>query len=72
MPRTYTCPFWKWDKGNTVSCEGCRVNFPDGGAKRGYITRYCASLTGWKGCSIAGSLLAFYERTGDNGKQKRG
>lgn len=39
------------------------MNFPDDDAKRDYTERYCASLEGWKKCSIAGNLLEFYERT---------
>ena len=63
MPKTYVCPFWKWEKGCAVSCESCRMNFPDDGAKREYIERYCASLEGWRRCSIAANLVDFYERT---------
>ncbi len=62
-PRTYTCPFWKWDKGRAVSCESCRVNFPDDDAKQEYVEGYCASLNGWRDCSIAANLLTYYERT---------
>lgn len=63
MPKTYTCPFWKWERGVAMGCEGCRMNFPDDKAKRDFAERHCASLEGWKRCSIAGNLLEFYERT---------
>lgn len=71
MPKTYTCPFWKWEKEKAMSCEGCRMAFPDDGAKREYIERYCASLTGWEECSIAGNLLQFYERMEQDGAEYR-
>lgn len=71
MPKTHTCPFWKWEKGKAMSCEGCRMAFPDDDAKREYIERYCASLTGWEECSIAGNLLQFYERMEQDGAEYR-
>lgn len=63
MPRTYVCPFFMWERGKALRCERCRMDFPDDDAKREYILRYCASLEGWKNCSIAKALLTFYERT---------
>ncbi len=66
MPKTYICPFWKWDRERITSCEGCRMRFPDDAAKREYAGRYCASTEGWKKCSVAESLLKFYDRTERN------
>ena len=31
-----------------MSCEGCRMVFPDDYTKRDYTERYCASLEGWE------------------------
>lgn len=72
MPKTICCPFWKWDAGKSMSCEGCRMDFPDDDTKRDYTERYCASLEGWENCSIAGALLKFYERTDGDAGEKRG
>lgn len=55
-----------------MSCEGCRMTFLDDDTKREYTDRYCASLDGWESCSIAGSLLQFYERTDTDAGEKRG
>lgn len=55
-----------------MSCEGCRMDFPDDDTKRDYTERYCASLEGWENCSIAGALLKFYERTDGDAGEKRG
>lgn len=63
MPRTYDCPFWKWDEKLCTHCEGGRMTFPNDDAKQDYIARYCANLTGWKDCTIASSLMDYYERT---------
>ena len=53
-----------------MSCEFCRMVFPDDYTKRDYTERYCASLEGWENCSIAGALLNFYERTeADDGEK---
>lgn len=54
-----------------MSCECCRMTFPDDEAKRDYVERYCASLDGWEQCSIARNLLKFYERTDENGEEHR-
>lgn len=54
-----------------MSCECCRMIFPDDDTKRDYVQRYCASLEGWETCSIARSLLEFYERMDEHG-EKRG
>lgn len=62
--KTWACPFLKWDEKRKVHCEGgCCVSFPDRKAYAEYTTRYCASLQGWKDCTIAAALLEYYERT---------
>lgn len=66
MPKTICCPFWKWDAGKSMSCEFCRMTFPDGETKQDYARRYCASLEDWEKCSFAGTLLEFYERDEEN------
>ena len=60
--RIWTCPFFTWDERQAVHCEGGRVVFQDREAIQEYAERHCASLNGWKDCSIACSLLRYYER----------
>lgn len=61
MPKTYFCPFWKWEESKNIHCEAGRLNFPDKKAKREYAVRYCACMNGWKTCSLAVSLQKYYE-----------
>ena len=62
--KKWACPFYQSDMKLCVHCErGSRVRFPDLSAENDYADRHCASATGWKDCSIAKSLLKFYERT---------
>lgn len=46
-----------------IHCEGGRMEFPDRKAAVEYADRYCASQNGWKECSVAASLLQYYERS---------
>lgn len=61
--KTFACPFFKWDERLCVHCEGGRPTFPDRAAATEYIDRYCADVNGWRDCSIAKTLLRYYERT---------
>lgn len=61
--KTFVCPFFKWDERLRVHCEGGHLAFRDRPETEDYIDRHCADLEGWKGCSLAGSLLRYYERT---------
>ena len=47
------------------------MEFPDRKAATEYADRYCADLNGWKECSVAASLLRYYERKEDQ-CEKRG
>lgn len=60
--RIWACPFLKWDEKLKIHCEGGCAAFPDQEARVAYIKRYCASLQGWKTCSLAAELLRYYER----------
>lgn len=64
MARTWSCPFWKWEDGLKVYCEGCRMDFADQEAREDYIKRYCASNPGWEGCTVAQALCRRYEGSG--------
>ena len=63
--RTWTCPFFGWDDRTCVHCEGGRMDFPDRKAAAEYADRYCAHKSGWRECSVAASLLGYYERSTD-------
>lgn len=68
MPRTWACPFWKWEEGLKVHCAGGRMDFTDRAGREDYISRYCANSSGWKDCTVADNLCRGYERgiaTGD-------
>ena len=69
--RAWACPFLKWDEKLKVHCEGGCVAFPDRDAYAEYTGRYCANVPGWQGCSLAASLMQYYERTDDDGTQHR-
>lgn len=60
--RYWVCPFFKWDEPLRFHCEGGRQVFPDRQAARDYAGRYCAHMPGWKDCSVADSLLRYYDR----------
>lgn len=70
MPKTYACPFWKWENGLSMSCECCRMDFPDKDTKSDYAQQYCASVEGWKNCSVARALNEFYEKSGEENGTK--
>jgi hypothetical protein len=61
--KTFVCPFFKWDERLRVHCEGGCLSFHDRPEAEDYIDRHCADLEGWKCCSLACSLLRYYERT---------
>ena len=58
--KTWTCPFFKYDKRLEVSCEAGRLCFPDREAVMDYARRYCAQLNGWERCTLARALLQEY------------
>lgn len=70
MPITVECPFYKWDESekrgkNTlccIYCEGGKLKMPDFIQKHAYLKTYCANMSGWKQCSVARALFAFYDR----------
>ena len=66
MARTWFCPFWKWEDGLKVYCEGARMDFTDQDAREDYIGRYCANNPGWECCTVAKCLCRQYERREKN------
>lgn len=57
----WACPYWKWDARMEVNCEGGRISFPSAASANEYMRSYCASLTGWKHCTVAKKLTDYYE-----------
>lgn len=58
--RVFVCPFFT--SANTpdrVNCEGGRVRMPESNTTREYSGKYCEG--DWKRCSIAQSLLQYYD-----------
>lgn len=59
----FVCPFYRWDRGLRIGCEGeCRVSFPDREAYDRYVRAYCGNLPGWEKCTLAQARNALYER----------
>lgn len=62
MPILIQCPFFKGEKGLRLHCEGGTVRSPDSVYRRELLMNYCASAEGWRKCTIAKNLDAFYDR----------
>ena len=61
MPKTWCCPFFLWEKGLTMHCESGALRFIDAVERKEYISRYCASVKGWEGCTLARQISKRYE-----------
>lgn len=59
---SWTCPFFKWDGLQEISCEGGRIRLPDKKTALEYMHQHCAG--DWHGCSVARAITDYYE--GDN------
>ena len=60
--KTFVCPFFRWDERLRIHCEGGRISFRDRQEAEEYIEHNCGELNRWRECSIARSLLRYYER----------
>lgn len=57
----FVCPFYCWDRGLRIGCEGgCRVSFADRAAWDRYVGAYCGNLPGWEKCTLAQAREALY------------
>ncbi len=66
------CPYFVRDRGKgLVYCECARFRFPDAGARREIVYRFCAHPTGYKACAIKVCLDNYYERKFEHEKQER-
>ena len=71
MPKLICCPYYKYERGGNIVCEGKVRRFRKGERRRAHIRRYCGSLEGWRGCPHAQAMERFYEaleRAEKNGK----
>ncbi len=57
------CPYFMRDRGKgIVYCECAKFKFPDKGARREIVYRFCAHPEGYKACMIKQALDHYYER----------
>ena len=71
MPRTWCCPFWKFEDGLKVFCEGCRLHFQAAEARNDYVSRFCANVPGWEDCTVAQELILQEEKREQEKPSKR-
>ena len=64
--KKWACPFFKWDERLCVGCEGGKLRFADTEHALAYMDAHCANMPGWEQCSVAVSLLQYYDRQGEN------
>ena len=58
-----TCPYYLYDRGDMLFCEGATLKYPDKSAKRECLHTYCCSEEfGFKGCTLHGILEDYYSR----------
>lgn len=67
--KTFVCPFFSWDERLCIHCEGGRIRFPDRQTAGEYIDQHCASVDGWRSCTVARMLETFYD--GRNERERR-
>ena len=66
MPKIMYCPFFKTNmlekKGACrLSCEHGTLIFYSKQNVNDFLEKYCGEQSGWKDCSLAGSLMEYYE-----------
>ena len=58
-----TCPYYMYDKGNLLFCEGVTMRYPDKKSKKDYFTCYCCSENnGYEKCTMHNLLCDYYNR----------
>ena len=58
--KTIICPFYRMQTDCTITCECCRLKFPDRGTTAAYELKYCCT-NNWQACTPAKSLLEWYD-----------
>lgn len=61
MAKYVNCPFYRYDTGQNILCEGKAMHFNDRGVLKRYRARYCGHIKDWKECRVARELLKKYE-----------
>lgn len=67
--KTWACPFFGWDERLCIHCEGGCMRFRDRKEAVEFQDSYCASLNGWKDCTVASSVMRYYERVEKDAKR---
>ena len=58
-----TCPYYMYDRGDMLFCEGATLKYPDKGAKKNCMVSYCCNEEcGYKKCTLYAVMEDYYER----------
>ena len=68
--KIFICPFYTSNAKGLVRCEGGHISFRNEALSKEYFDSFCASYN-WQKCSIASSLVRFYENTNAIEPKKR-
>ena len=61
-----TCPYYLYDKGEMLFCEGATIKYPDKGSKKKCMESYCCNEEcGYKNCSHYKIMEDYYRRLYD-------
>ncbi len=61
-----TCPYYLYDRGDMLFCEGATLKYPDKGAKKNCLHTYCCNEEcGYKKCTLYGVMEDYYKRLYD-------
>lgn len=45
-----------------ISCEHGKLVFHDKETLKAFVDKYCGEMGGWKGCTLAMSLMDYFEK----------
>ena len=61
-----TCPYYLYDRGEMLFCEGATVKYPDKASKKKCLNTYCCNEDcGYKHCTVYTVMEDYYERLYD-------
>ena len=63
MPRTWMCPYWVREEKLCIVCQMAQLRFTNHGAFSEFASRNCASITGWRDCTLARFCTDQYEKS---------
>ena len=61
MAKMICCPWYSGSVPDELHCKIARLRFATRQGRREYINRYCGSVDGWRGCSLAIHCNTEYE-----------